>query len=177
LWKLTFDDITNPAAGGKIEIAVDSPADKPGEMFDNIAVDKNSNIVMLEDVGNNPYLGKVWERSAGGTMTQVAVHNPDLFDPNLLGPGMKGPNFLTQDEESSGVIDMASILGPGWFMLDVQAHFTNKDPELVEGGQLLLMHINGTGGATTQPTSAASTIQTAAKLQRDSLFSDKSILG
>jgi len=58
----------------------------------------------------------------------------------------------------------------------VQAHFTNKDPELVEGGQLLLMHINGTGGATTLPSSAASTIQSATKLQSDSLFSDAPIL-
>jgi hypothetical protein len=177
LWKLTFDDITDPAAGGKIEIAIDSPAGTPAEMFDNIAVDKNSNVVLLEDVGNNKHLGAVWERSAGGTLTQVAAANPDLFDPNLIGPGVKGPNFLTQDEEASGVIDMASILGPGWFMLDEQAHFTNTDPELVEGGQLLLMHIDGTGGTTSPQSTAASTISHAAKLPRHSLFSDKSILG
>jgi hypothetical protein len=47
--------------------------------------------------------------------------------------------FLTQDEESSGVIDMAGILGPGWYLLDVQAHYA-KDVETVEGGQLLAMY-------------------------------------
>jgi hypothetical protein len=50
---------------------------------------------------------------------------------------------LTQDEESSGVIDVSAILGSGWYLLDVQAHYNPdpSDPELVEGGQLLAMHI------------------------------------
>jgi hypothetical protein len=30
------------------------------------------------------------------------------------------PAFLTQDEESSGIIDAEEILGRGWFLLDVQ---------------------------------------------------------
>ena len=49
--------------------------------------------------------------------------------------------LLTQDEESSGVIDISDILGNGWYLLDVQAHYNIGDTELVEGGQLLLMHI------------------------------------
>jgi hypothetical protein len=51
-----------------------------------------------------------------------------------------GANLLTIDEESSGVISVASILGRGWYLADVQAHYT-KDPELVEGGQLLALHV------------------------------------
>jgi len=43
----------------------------------------------------------------------VAQHDPLRF---LTG----APLFLTQDEESSGIIDATSILGPGWFLLDVQ---------------------------------------------------------
>ena len=57
---------------------------------------------------------------------------------------------FNQDEETSGVIDVSSILGPGSYLLVDQAHypinsispngFTNPD-ELVEGGQLLLMQV------------------------------------
>jgi hypothetical protein len=60
----------------------------------------------------------------------IMQHNPDFF-----GPG--GVNFLTNDEESSGVIDAADLLGPGWFLIDVQNHKASADAELVEGGQYL----------------------------------------
>jgi len=33
---------------------------------------------------------------------------------------------------------LVNILGPGWFLLDVQAHY-NISGELVQGGQLLAM--------------------------------------
>ena len=49
------------------------------------------------------------------------------------------PAFLTQDEESSGILDVSNILGEGWFLLDVQAHYPNG-AELAEGGQLLALH-------------------------------------
>jgi hypothetical protein len=58
-----------------------------------------------------------------------------------------GPQFLTQDEESSGIIEVTSLFDgvagydPGnfrYFLLDVQAHYPIAG-ELVEGGQLLLM--------------------------------------
>src|SRR5262249_37326080 len=48
-----------------------------------------------------------------------------------------------QDEESSGVIDVSDILGPGAYLLDVQAHYQTGDPELVEGGQFLLLRVSG----------------------------------
>ena len=47
--------------------------------------------------------------------------------------------FLTQDEESSGIIPVSDILGEGWYLLDVQAHY-GTDTELVEGGQLNALH-------------------------------------
>jgi hypothetical protein len=67
-----------------------------------------------------------------------AHHNPAFFDASLP----NNPAFITQDEESSGIIDAAHILGPGWFLLDVQAHKVSTDTELVEGGQLLAMFID-----------------------------------
>src|SRR2546426_9743964 len=69
---------------------------------------------------------------------EVAHHNPAFFDASIP----NNPAFITQDEESSGIIDAAHILGPGWFLLDVQAHKASADTELVEGGQLLALFID-----------------------------------
>jgi hypothetical protein len=38
------------------------------------------------------------------------------------------------------VIDASAILGKGWYLLDQQAHYA-MEAELVEGGQLLALHI------------------------------------
>jgi len=65
-------------------------------------------------------------------------HNPKFFD----GSTPNNPSFLTQDEESSGIIDAAEVLGEGWFLLDVQVHKANPDVELVEGGQLLALFVD-----------------------------------
>jgi hypothetical protein len=149
LWKLTFDDVRNPQAGGTVEIEYDSPASTPGEMFDNMTVNWNSDVLIQEDPGSGPYLSRVWQfDSSAGELTEIARHNPALFDPAYVGADK---NFLTQDEESSGIIDLSKILGPGHYLADVQAHypisaaaphgFSNPD-ELVEGGQLLVINTN-----------------------------------
>jgi hypothetical protein len=65
-------------------------------------------------------------------------NNPKFFDPTIL----NNSAFITQDEESSGVIDAEDILGKGWFLLDVLAHKANPDMELVEFGQLLAMYVD-----------------------------------
>lgn len=137
LWRLRFDDVTNPEAGGVIEIAYDSPAGVAGEMFDNITIDPDGHILIQEDPGGQPYLAKVWQYEiATGDLTLVAEHNPDLFTPGA-------PNFLTFDEESSGIIDVSHILGPGYYLADVQAHYSLPG-ELVQGGQFWVLNTNAT---------------------------------
>jgi hypothetical protein len=80
-------------------------------------------------------LGKVWHYDpTSDALTQIAEHDPALFTPG-------SPDFITQDEETSGVIDVSNILGEGWYLLDDQVHAASADPELVEGGQLLAMHL------------------------------------
>ena len=39
------------------------------------------------------------------------------------------------------MIDAAGVLGDGWFLLDMQAHYRNPDPLLVQGGQLLALFV------------------------------------
>lgn len=181
VWKLSFDDASAPEAGGTIAPVIDSPPGVPGEMFDNLTVDADNHLLVQEDTGNQPYVGKVWQKDlATGDLVEVVHHEPSLFDPNYAGFGVAGPNFLTQDEESSGIIDLSGILGPGHYLADVQAHykidaannrfqFPNPD-ELVEGGQLLVINTNAATAALDPQTGALTVTGT---INDDRLFARK----
>jgi len=131
LYRLRFFNINDPVAGGTVDMLLDGT--ESHEMLDNITVTRRGQVLALEDVGNNAHIGLVWRYSIGeDTLNPVAEHDSDLFAPGAA-------NFLTQDEESSGIIDVSDILGDGWFLLDVQAHYGIAG-ELVEGGQLLALH-------------------------------------
>ncbi len=143
LWRLRFDDIERPEDGGAIEILL--KGDEGHRMLDNVTIDRWGRILMDEDPGNNARVSKVWlYQIATGELIQVAAHNPKFFDPSIPA----NPDFITQDEESSGIIDASHILGEGWFLLDVQSHKLNLvDTELVEGGQLLALFVDPSIGA------------------------------
>ncbi len=127
LWRLSYDDLANPENGGKIELLLNG--DDAGQMYDNITVLNTGDLLLQEDVGNNAHLGKTWLYSpTTDILTALFTHDSARF----LGSGA-----LTQDEESSGVIDMSQILGPGKFMFVDQAHFAVAG-EQFEGGQLLV---------------------------------------
>lgn len=156
LWEIIFDDIADPAAGGTIRILL--RGDEGHEMLDNICMDRAGNIIMQEDVGNNPRLGKIWQYNvAGGELKEIAAHNERFFAP-------AAPELLTTDEESSGVFDATDLLGSGWFFINVQAHAPHPDPALVQHGQILAMFnpdsvvergdFNGDGEATPEDLAA-----------------------
>jgi Ca2+-binding RTX toxin-like protein len=136
LYQATFTDITNPALGGTIVAVLDGS--EGGKMFDNITV-ADGKVILQEDPGNQGYLAKVWEYDiASDTLVQVAGFNPALF-----GPG--APGLITQDEESSGVIDVSALLGDGdthAYLLDAQIHNPTGDPATVEQGQLMVMYVD-----------------------------------
>jgi hypothetical protein len=137
LWRLRFDDIEDPERGGTIEILL--RGDEGHKMLDNVTIDRLGRILMDEDPGNSSRISKIWLYAIDTReLIQVAAHNPKFFD----GSTPNNPNFITQDEESSGIIDAAEVLGDGWFLLDVQAHKPSPDPELVEGGQLLALFVD-----------------------------------
>ena len=105
-------------------------------MFDNITIDKLGRLLLQEDTGNEPHVSKVWLYGIDtGEFFELAHHDEDLF---ISGK----PKFITQDEESSGIIDASEVLGEGWFLFDVQVHKANPDPELVEMGQLVAMYVH-----------------------------------
>jgi hypothetical protein len=136
LWHFEFDRSRDVLAGGTATVVVQGPADPAAgpHMLDNLTVNDRGQVLLQEDVGNNAYLGGVWRYDpADGSVVRVAQHDPARF---VTG----GASFLTQDEESSGIIP-APFLGKGAYLLDVQAHYAT-DAETVEGGQLVLLTLD-----------------------------------
>jgi len=144
LWKVKFTDITQPELGGTVSILVDgqrlaattsSISSGSGlttvEMMDNMSVSRNGLIYIQEDVGNNPRLGRMWQYD---TKTD-AIKEVGISDSARFISGSS--KFLTQDEETSGIFDARDILGPGWYLLCMQAHYGISTNSLVEGGQLM----------------------------------------
>ena len=139
LYRLRFADPADPAAGGTVDQLLTGTEDGgTGErlhMLDNITVDRRGHVMLQEDPGGNEYLARIWQYDIGtDALAEVAHHDPDRFRTG-------GSRFLTNDEESSGIIDAERLLGKGWYLLDVQAHRANPDPELVEYGQLLALFV------------------------------------
>ena len=133
LWKVHFNDASNPTAGGTVEMLLDGSEGQ--KMMDNITINNRGQIIIQEDPGNQTYVARIWRYDiATDTLVEIAHHDTDRFTTG-------SPNFLTVDEESSGIIDVSSILGEGWYLLVQQAHYNIGDSELVEGGQLLALHI------------------------------------
>lgn len=130
LWRLRFSDINNPETGGTIEAVLDGTEGQ--KMLDNLAIDQYGHILLVEDVGGNAHIGRVLQYDIDtDVLTTVAEHDRTRF---LNG----GANFLTQDEEATGILDMQEILGPGMFLTADQAHYSIPG-EVVEGGQLLAL--------------------------------------
>ncbi len=167
LWEMVFKDVSHPELGGTIRVLVEGvfPSSDPNSslplMMDNITVTENGQVFMQEDPGNNARLAKVWMYDpfldngidANSGLTEIAHHDDSRFTAVTAGTARPAPGgFFNQDEESSGVIDVTSLIGGDRIslMLDTQAHYQiDTDPatsgvqgELVEGGQLQLISID-----------------------------------
>jgi hypothetical protein len=143
LWALDFYDVKHPEWGGRYTALLDGTEGQ--QMLDNITVAADGKLVLLEDPGNYPGASKVWQYDPKtDTLREIAQHDPARFGDNSPAK----PPF-TQDEESSGVLDVTSLFthqpGQQVFLVDTQAHYPNGT-ELVEGGQLELMYVGGSTG-------------------------------
>jgi hypothetical protein len=155
LWRLTFDDITNPDVGGVIDLLIDGRTvnGQKVNMFDNLAVNHSSgHLILQEDVGGAPHNGKMWEYDpVTDALTMIAKHDPSRFGDRVGGVTTAATSPFSNDEESSGVIDMTSIMagsalhkgnpGEAWYISSDQAHYTTGiTAAQVEGGQIFVLH-------------------------------------
>jgi len=135
LWALDFVDINDPTLGGTFTALLDGT--EGHEMLDNMTVADDGKVILQEDPGGDPRLAKVWVYDpATDSLNELAEHDPARFGPPVAP--------FTQNEESSGVIDVTALFGDEdtqVFLLDTQAHYSFGEGEIVEGGQLALMYV------------------------------------
>src|SRR5262249_36871505 len=129
---------------------------------DNIDLNAQGQMLICEDPnspehnGGNPAGDAFWAARgnrdasvwlydvASGSLVRVA--QIDRTPAAAAVPPSQGNNAGVRGSwETSGVIDVSALYGPGTWMIDVQAHTLMSSNSLVgnEGGQLLLLHTNG----------------------------------
>jgi len=147
IYSATFTDINNPELGGTVSMlgqgndfstfsggVVTTSGTTTGNSFDNIAISRFNQVLIQEDVGNQARLSRLWLYDiTADSMLEIGIPDANRF---IVG----APNFLTQDEETSGIVDAWDTIGPGWWMLNMQAHY-GIPGELVEGGQMMAVFI------------------------------------
>jgi hypothetical protein len=147
LWRLRFVDVDRPELGGSLTLLLDGTEAPYINMADNLAVDKLGNVLLQEDPGNNPHLGRIIAyRISDGARGVLAT-----FDAEQFRSGVHPAKFLTDDKETSGIIDVSDVWGtPNTYLFDAQIHTSKGLPagsgagtvgEFVERGQLLVMHV------------------------------------
>jgi hypothetical protein len=129
LWRLRFNSLDTPTAGGTIEIMLDGT--EGPKMMDNITVRARGDVIIQEDP-DGPLVARVWRYDPSADKVEIiAQHDPALFS---------GPGAISTSEESSGVIEISDILGDGWLLMDVQTHNPIAG-DVSQGGQLIAMHL------------------------------------
>lgn len=121
LWRLTFKDAQNPLLGAKLEMLLNGGEAPYLSKPDNLAVTSNGIVVIQEDPGNNAHVARVVAYQVSSKKLAVIAE----FDKQYFAPG--GSNFMTQDEESSGIIDVTHLLAKNgdtntYFFLNAQVH-------------------------------------------------------
>ena len=123
LWKLTFVDGQKPELGAKLELLLDGTEEPYLSKPDNLAVTSDGIVMIQEDPGNNDQVARIVAfRVKDAKLATIAQFNPDHFTTG-------GSKFMTTDEESSGIIDVTSMLAkPGdttkYFYFNSQVHTT-----------------------------------------------------
>lgn len=153
LWRLRFKDVAKPMGGATLEMLLDGSEDIYMSKPDNITVDALGNILIQEDPGNNAHVARIVSyRISDGKLATIAQFDSKYFDSTR-------PNYITQDEESSGIIEVSNELRTSkndkasYYMYVAQIHATpaKARPDMaaddatlakaVEGGQWYILKI------------------------------------
>ena len=144
LYRLTVDPAHPRRA--TLEVVLDGDAGDDLVNPDNLGIDATSLVIQEDRNDTSSGYARVHVYDLGtGTLRAVARLDPSQHAIDAGG----GPGVW----ESSGVVDVSDFFGPGYWLLDVQAHHTSvlqQGPSLAlnsakgQRGQLLLVHIDGT---------------------------------
>lgn len=157
IWKLTFKDVANPTLGAELELVLNGTeipvndaanGNTGGAIYkpDNISVSVVNGeryMFIQEDPGTVDRVTRLLAlRLSDKKLVTVAKFDADMFDPSR-----NASNYLTNDEETSGIIDVTSALGApsgasadgATFIFDAQIH-----PLSTAGG---VSYSDGTAGA------------------------------
>ena len=153
LWRLRFKDVAKPMGGATLELLLDGSESIYMSKPDNMTVDSLGNILIQEDPGNNAHVARIVSyRISDGKVGTVAQFKSEYFTST-------GASFITQDEESSGIIEVSNELRTSkndkasYFMYVAQIHATpaKSRPDMaaddatlaraIEGGQWYIMKI------------------------------------
>lgn len=134
LYRLRFSDVNNVLAGGTIEAVLDGTDIM--EMGDNLCVfntiQGGTRVIIQEDPGNHPHGAKHLVYNAESDSVAVILDS----DPARFGSMTTAATApFNRDEEVSGVYDARDSLGLGWFIGNIQCHYSLAAP-LIEGGQM-----------------------------------------
>ncbi|HQR61053.1 MAG TPA: DUF839 domain-containing protein [Methylophilaceae bacterium] len=143
LFRLAFDDSQHPEQGGHVDEVLEA-GEVGAQMFDNLAVDGDGRVLIEEDPGESDRLAAIWLYDPARPHTAQKLFESES---RLFTNG--GAEFMTEDEEHSGIIEVTGLLKSApwakpdrrYFFGVTQAHTPQQDAELVEGGQLWLIAI------------------------------------
>jgi hypothetical protein len=121
LWRMRYDDRTQPQLGGTLELLTYYGDAAPMYMPDNVTIDNAGHIVILEDPGADNYVARVWAYDINQSqLAPIATFDPARFNP------ANTATYLTNDEETSGVIPGSNAgLAANTFLFTAQVHTTN----------------------------------------------------
>lgn len=136
LYRATFNDIAQPGLGGTIEALL--VGNEGHQKLDSIEI-SGGKLILQEDPSSSSRLATVWEYDIGAdSLVRLAQFDPARF---ISG----GPDFITQKEEASGILDVTHLLGDSdtrAYLMTAQLHKLTNDPATVEMGQLLLLRVD-----------------------------------
>jgi hypothetical protein len=135
LWRLSYDDVERPWEGGTLTLLLDGSETGPALWNpDNMGFDRKGHLLIQEDPGNNVHRATIVAYDTKTGDRAVLAQFDNRFEPG-------SSSFITQDEESSGLIDASRFLGNNTFLFDAQVHAAHPDADKVEHGQLLTLHV------------------------------------
>jgi hypothetical protein len=134
LWKMTFADAKDPFKGATVEMLLNGTESIYLNKPDNMTIDENGYILLQEDPGDNEHIARVVAyRLSDGKTAVLAQFDSKYFSKS-------GSNYMTVDEETSGIINVNKFLktsgdNNSHFFFNAQVHtkLSVAFPELASG--------------------------------------------